>query len=174
MKYTQNLNGVKVGEVGQFLINENGAFKVIRARLINETEIEKVIVSSKPIITTAFMLSSMGRADIITLSLESTLAVIQGVKKQGCKHGCYVHFEETASSGARYSMEEALKLGEGVGYKVNAKGERVPCVMPKEERIARGLERVVSGVMVFDGDGEKDLYNPKAYHSESVIDSLAK
>lgn len=174
MKFITNLDNVAVGSVGQFLINENGAFKVIKARLINATEIEKVVITSKPIITQAYMLSSMGRADIITLSLESTLAVIDGVRKQHCKKGCYVNFTETCSSGARYTMEEALKLGEGVGYKVGKHGERVPNVMPKEERIARGLERVINGVMVFDGDGEKDLYNPQKYHAESIIDSLIK
>ena len=175
MKYTTNLNGVDVGGVGQFLINDNGKFKVVNARLVSDTEIELIVSSgSKPIITEVYMLPTMTRANKLTLSVEQTASIIEGVRGQGCKRGARVAFKDYSSSGARYTLEEAKKLGEGVGYKLGKHQEIIPCVMPKEERIKRGLERVVEGFMVFEGNGEKDLYNPLCYRCEGVIDSLAK
>ena len=175
MKFLQNLNSVNVGGVGQFLVNDNGKFKVINARLVDDNNIEAVIASgSKPIITEVYMLPTMTRANKLTLSVEQTASIIEGVRAQGCKRGARVAFKETCSSGARYTLEEAKQLGEGVGYKLGKHGEIVPNVMPKDERIKRGLERIVEGFMVFEGNGEKDLYNPLCYRCDGVIDSLAK
>ena len=174
MKFLQNLNNVKVNEVGQFLVSNGTKFDVIRARLVSDTDIEKVQVISKPIIDTVKMLPTMSCPNITTLSLEETKQVIEFVRTHGCKKGTECHIDTTCSSGARYSMEEALALGEGIGFTKNKKGERVPCVMPKEERVKRGLERTIHAVMVFDGNSEKDLYDNTKYHSEGVIDSLAK
>lgn len=174
MTFLQNLNNVNVGQVGQFLVNDNGNFKVIKARLVSADAIEKIVSASKPAITTAYMLPTCGRADIITLSLSQTLEVIDGVRKQGCKHGAEVHFEETCSSGATYTPDEAEKLGEGIGYKFNGKGEKIICVLPIQEQIKRGVARVISGVMRYEGNGENDLYNASMYKCVACIDSLSK
>lgn len=174
MKFLQNLNAVSVGAVGQFLVQEGASYKVINARLVSDTEIEKVQATSKPLITEVYMLPTMTRANKLTLSVEQTASIIEGVRGQGCKRGARVAFKETCSSGARYTLEEAKQLGEGIGYKLGKHGEIIPNVMPKEVRVARGLERIVEGFMVFEGNGEQDLYNPLKYRCDSVIDSLAK